>query len=148
LSSSSHKRRKVNLEHDAKATSLCPPPCGKVRYLSRALAKRAAARIHPDQKMRVYSGDVSSHECCGGFWHITSETVAGRTAFYRDREAFSRDHDLPSGWRVAVFKEAGRWRYVIYVPGEDPMPSTYTYASSEIAECEAVADIKGEVRSV
>lgn len=36
--------------------------CGKLRYLSRADAKRAARALHPDTALRPY--------ICGPVWHI------------------------------------------------------------------------------
>lgn len=38
------------------------PTCGKRRYTTRRLARKAAKRIHPGQHMSPYR--------CGQFWHI------------------------------------------------------------------------------
>ena len=51
--------------------------CGKLTYLSRGAAKRAAAIQHPGVKLRAYRCHVT------GSWHLTSRTAA-RTAAWRD----------------------------------------------------------------
>jgi hypothetical protein len=52
------------------------PADGKLRYLTRADAKRAA-RVK-SRRLRAYR--------CGQFWHLASYGPAGRVAFYRERE--------------------------------------------------------------
>ena len=148
-------RSKRERQADMQTRGTCPPPCGKVRYVTRAVAKAYARRIQGRQsreysgnnRLRVYDGNQSDFPCCHGFWHLTSDSAINRIAFYREREAFARQHGLPMGWTVRAVREGLRWRYTIYVPGEEPMPSVYTYATREIAEREAVADINGESRS-
>jgi hypothetical protein len=150
MSTSAHKRRKHIRELDRYGSGCrCPEPCGKVRFLTREAAKAACRKI-PDRKMRVYEGDLSRYPCCRdkGIWHITSEEDYTRVAYYRDRHAHARANDLPAGSTIEVRKEpGGRWRYIIHIEDEEPMPSVFTYASYEIAEREAVADLKGESRS-
>jgi hypothetical protein len=147
-----YKRSKAVRENDLMTRATCPEPCGKVRYPTRAAAKAWIRRIsgqggQRSVRLRAYSGDESQYESCRGFFHVTSETRNDRTAFYRDRVDFARRHGLPQGWNVGVTKEGRRWRYTVYVPGEEPMPGNYTYATREVAEREAVADINGESRS-
>jgi hypothetical protein len=52
------------------------PVCGKVRYLSRADAKRAARR--QGRRCRAYH--------CGDFWHLADYQPAAKVAFYREQE--------------------------------------------------------------
>jgi hypothetical protein len=63
-------------------TVRCPPPCGKVRFLSRKQARGAARNFHCEsQRVRVYE--------CGqwpGFWHLTTWD-AERTTRMRDARA-------------------------------------------------------------
>ena len=56
--------------------SVCPD-CGKVRYLSRADAKRAARA--KSQRARAYR--------CGQFWHLTHFGPASKVAYYREQAA-------------------------------------------------------------
>lgn len=147
----SYKRSKVIRTAEDHATATCPPPCGKIRYITRASARKAAARIQGERgggRLRAYSGNDSDHASCQGFYHLTGETNIRRTAFYREGVDFSRIHGLPEGWTIGFTREGTRWRYTIYVPGEEPMPSVHLYSSREAAENEAVADIAGESRSV
>ena len=54
------------------------PDCGKVCYLSRKDARRAATQVtgrRHGSKLRVYR--------CGRYWHLTSQPTATLTA-YRD----------------------------------------------------------------
>jgi hypothetical protein len=145
----SYKRSKVVRDAEASAASRCPPPCGKVRYITRASARRHANRIRGQvgTHLRVYSGDDSKYVSCHGFFHLRSYSEQGRVAFYREGAAFAAAQGLPAGWNVGVTREGRRWRYTVYVPGEEPMPSVHLYASAEIAQAEAVADILGESRT-
>ena len=98
--------------------------------------------------MRAYSGADSPYESCNGFFHLTHYATAVRTAFYREEKAFACDQGLPQGWLVAAQQvKGGRWQYCVYVPGEEPMPSVYTYVSRKIALAEAAADVLGESRT-
>ena len=58
------------------AFGVCPD-CGKLVYLSRGAAKRAAAIQHPGVRLRAYQCRES------GAWHLTSRNAA-RTAAWRD----------------------------------------------------------------
>jgi hypothetical protein len=60
--------------------------CGKVRYLSRAAAKRGARRLNSVGKRR---GKVRAYLCDGGFWHLTSESTANTTLRRNDRARMS-----------------------------------------------------------
>jgi DNA-directed RNA polymerase subunit M/transcription elongation factor TFIIS len=51
------------------------PACGKVRYLTRAAAKRSARR--QSRRMRPCQ--------CEGFWHLATTGAWQRRAFYRER---------------------------------------------------------------
>jgi hypothetical protein len=97
--------------------------------------------------MRAYSGDNAHHASCKGFFHLTSYGDQGRVAFYREGTAQARIAGLPDGWQIGTSKEGRRWRYTVYVPGEEPMPSVYTYATQEVAQAEAIADVQGEART-
>lgn len=61
-------------EREPDTWSRCPD-CGKIRYFTRKLARRAARRI-PGPRLRAYR--------CGSFWHLTSIS-ARRIAWYRSR---------------------------------------------------------------
>lgn len=55
-------------------TASCPD-CGKVRYLTRADAKRSARR--QSRRMRAYR--------CGQFWHLATFGAYQRVVFYREK---------------------------------------------------------------
>ncbi len=145
----SYRRSKVVRDAEYAASARCPPPCGKARFLSRASARKHANRIHGQtgRRYRVYSGDSAAHESCHGFFHLASFREAGRESFYRECKAQAAVHGLPLGWSVGVTREARRWRYTVYVPDEEPMPSLHTYISAEAAQSEGIADVLGESRS-
>lgn len=50
-----------NIRPHQLGTAKCPS-CGKVRYLDRAEARRAARGMFPAEALRAYR--------CGDFWHI------------------------------------------------------------------------------
>lgn len=75
----------------AKRTKKPPPrlpltgyctPCGKVRYMSRADARRSAIKM--PRRMRAYRCPEPGQ---AQFWHLTSWQPASRVAYYRDKEA-------------------------------------------------------------
>ncbi len=146
-----YKRSKVVRDAESFAAARCPEPCGKMRYLSRASARREGRRMagvipgRSQSSQQVYRGQDGT--CCEGFFHMRTRRDSGQTSFYRSAEAFARQHGLPPGWQVSAHRDGQRWRYSIYVPGEEPMPSLYTYGSQEIALDEAAADVLGESRS-
>lgn len=57
--------------------------CGKVRYVSRKAAKKAASQIASQHRGR--SGKKLRPYPCGDFWHLTSQGTAKVTYF--------REHD-------------------------------------------------------
>ncbi len=59
-------------------TGYCPD-CDKLRYTSRAEARKAANR--QSKRMRVYSCPVNDT-----FWHTTSWGPQSRVAWYRERD--------------------------------------------------------------
>jgi hypothetical protein len=144
-----YKRSKVIRDAQARNSSSCPPPCGKIRFLTRAAARKAARRIQGETggKLRAYSGDEARYQSCKGFFHLASYDNPGRRAFYREARALAAEQGFPEGWTAGITQEGRRWRYTVYVAGEEPMPSVYTYASAEIAQREAIADILSESRA-
>jgi hypothetical protein len=57
--------------------------CGKVRYESKAQAKRTARAFRGPRR-----GKLRAYQCAGGFWHLTSLSAAQIT-YYRERAAAS-----------------------------------------------------------
>lgn len=55
------------------------PDCGKVRYVSRRAARKAASQLPQSQgrRMRAYK--------CGEFWHLTSQGTA-KVTYFRDQD--------------------------------------------------------------
>jgi len=73
-----HKRTK-RPQPKLPLTGYCPD-CDKIRYMSRADARRAAHTI--GRRSRAYQCPAD-----GTFWHLTSWQPAGRVAYYRSKEA-------------------------------------------------------------
>jgi hypothetical protein len=144
-----YKRSKAVRDAQASSFASCPQPCGKIRFLTRAAARKKAHQIQGETggRLRVYSGNGAQHQSCQGFFHLASYDEPGRRAFYREARALAAEQGFPEGWTAGITQEGRRWRYTVYITGEEPMPSVYTYASAEIAQREAIADILGESRA-
>lgn len=68
------------------AEALSGPRCpddGKVRYISRKAAKKAASQIESQHRGR--SGRKLRPYLCGDFWHLTSQATA-KVTHYREQD--------------------------------------------------------------
>jgi hypothetical protein len=71
-----NRGQKTRRADNHQAVGTCPDgECGKQAYPSRIAAKRAAVRLYPGQRIRVYK------HC--EWWHLTSQS-AEQTAWWRD----------------------------------------------------------------
>lgn len=67
----------------------CPPPCGKVRYSTRKVAKLAVSRIRG--KGNALGASLRAYQCdTSEWWHATS-WPASSMAWKRERDTTSQD---------------------------------------------------------
>jgi hypothetical protein len=111
----SYRRSKVIREADRMSASRCPPPCGKVRYATRKIAKAEARRLLgiTGHRLRVYSGDDDNAlPSCTGWFHLQSWGPAGRVAYYRDKQY----QDRVNRGIIAPEQDYSE----PYIPGQEP----------------------------
>ncbi len=77
--SSTHTQRRASWDTGAHALGRCET-CGKIRFASRAEAKRAIREM----RGRGTSSTVRRVYRCGDYWHITSVSASQQAAIKRE----------------------------------------------------------------